>query len=435
MGTHEQSDDLAARHRAVLPRWVAPLYEQPIEIVSGSGCRVTDADGRTYLDFFGGVLTTMIGYGVAEVREAVERQLATGVAHTSTLYLIRNQVALAEKVARVAGLGDDVKVYPCNSGSEAIETALLLATQFRRSNQILAMRNSYHGRTFGAVGITGIRGWSATSLTPVNVSYLHSGDRLRGVFAGLSDAEYIERAVADLREVLATTTAGDVACLIAEPIQGVGGFVQPPDGLFGAFKEVLDEHGILWISDEVQTGWGRTGAHFWGWQAHGAVPDLVTFAKGVGNGFALAGVVGRADVMDCLTAMSFNTYGGNPIATAAGCAVLDYLRDHDLQGNAARVGAILHRGLREAAAGSDIVAQVRGRGLMIAVEFVEPGTLDPSPAIATRVLEECKRGGLLVGKGGLYGNVIRMGPPLVLTEAEAKEGLEIITAAIAAAGR
>jgi 4-aminobutyrate aminotransferase len=428
MGT----DDLAARHRAALPRWVAPLYEQPIEIVSGSGCRVTGADGRTYLDFFGGVLTTMIGYGVAEVREAVERQLATGVAHTSTLYLIRHQVELAERIARVAGLGSDVKVFPCNSGSEAIETALLLTTQFRRSNQILAMRNSYHGRTFGAVGVTGNRGWSATSLTPVNVSYLHSGDRLRGVFAGLSDAEYIERAVADLREVLATTTAGDVACLIAEPIQGVGGFVQPPDGLFGAFKEVLDEHGILWVSDEVQTGWGRTGAHLWGWQAHGAVPDLVTFAKGVGNGFALGGVVGRADVMDCLSAMSFNTFGGNPVASAAGSAVLDYLRDHDLQANAARVGAILHQGLREATADRAIVAQVRGRGLMIAVEFVEPGTLDPSPAATTRVLEECKRGGLLVGKGGLYGNVIRMGPPLVLTEAEAKEGLEIIAAAIAA---
>jgi 4-aminobutyrate aminotransferase len=213
----------------------------------------------------------------------------------------------------------------------------------------------------------------------------------------------------------------------------VGGFVHPPDGLFGAYREVLDEHGILWVSDEVQTGWGRTGAHFWGWQAHGATPDLVTFAKGVGNGFALGGVVGRPDVMDCLSAMSFNTFGGNPIATAAGAAVLDYLRDHDLQANAARVGAILHEGLRAATADSSIVAQVRGKGLMIAIEFVVPGTLDPSPAAAARVAEECRRGGLLVGKGGLYGNVIRMGPPLVLSEAEAKEGLEILTAAIAAA--
>jgi 4-aminobutyrate aminotransferase len=426
------TDNLLARHRAVLPSWINPLYAEPIEIVSGKGARVTDAAGRTYLDFFGGVLTTMIGYDVAEVREAVERQLATGVAHTSTLYLIRNQVVLAEKIARVSGI-PDAKVFLANSGTEANETALLLATQYRRSNQILAVRNSYHGRTFAAMGITGIRGWSASSLTPVNVSYLHSGDRLRGVFAGLTDAEYTDRALTDLREVLATQTAGDVACLIAEPIQGVGGFVHPPDGFFGAVKEVLDEHGILWVSDEVQTGWGRTGEHLWGWQAHasgGAAPDIVTFAKGIGNGFALGGVIARAEVMDCLSATSFNTFGGNPISTAAGAAVLDYVLDHDLQANAARIGAIVHRGLAAVAERSAIVADVRGKGLMVAIEFVRAGSTEPDRAAAARVLEACRVGGLLVGKGGLYGNVIRMGPPLTLTEAEASEGLAILTAAI-----
>ncbi|HEY3010165.1 MAG TPA: aspartate aminotransferase family protein [Micromonosporaceae bacterium] len=428
------TDDLLARHRAVLPSWINPLYAEPIEIVSGKGARVTDAAGRTYLDFFGGVLTTMIGYDVAEIREAVERQLATGVAHTSTLYLIRNQVVLAEKIARVSGI-PDAKVFLANSGTEANETALLLATQYRRSNQILAVRNSYHGRTFAAMGITGNRGWSASSLTPVNVSYLHSGDRLRGVFAGLSDAEYIARAVVDLREVLATQTAGDVACLIAEPIQGVGGFVHPPNGFFGAVNQVLDEHGILWVSDEVQTGWGRTGDHFWGWQAHGATPDIVTFAKGIGNGFALGGVIARADVMDCLSAISFNTFGGNPIATAAGAAVLDYVLDHGVQGNAARVGAILHRGLAAAAQRWPMVADVRGKGLMVAFELVRPHTVEPDPAAAARVLEACKAGGLLVGKGGLYGNVIRMGPPLTLTEAEAAEGLAILEGAIGEASR
>jgi 4-aminobutyrate aminotransferase len=429
------TDDLLARHRAVLPSWINPLYAEPIELVSGKGVRVTDAAGRTYLDFFGGVLTTMIGYDVAEVREAVERQLATGVAHTSTLYLIRNQVLLAEKIARVSGI-PDARVFLANSGTEANETALLLATQFRRSNQILAVRNSYHGRTFAAMGITGNRGWSASSLSPVNVSYLHSGDRLRGVFAGLSDDEYIARAVADLREVLATQTAGDVACLIAEPIQGVGGFVHPPDGFFGAVREVLDEHGILWVSDEVQTGWGRTGEHFWGWQAHvtgDAAPDIVTFAKGIGNGFALGGVIAPAEVMDCLGAISFNTFGGNPISTAAGAAVLDYVLDHDLRANAARVGAVLHRGLAGLAERSPAVADVRGKGLMAAVEFVRSDTVEPDPSAATRVLEACRAGGLLVGKGGLYGNVIRMGPPLTLTEAEAAEGLEILSSAVSSA--
>ncbi|MDQ7904313.1 aspartate aminotransferase family protein [Phytohabitans sp. ZYX-F-186] len=427
------TDDLLARHQAVLPKWMPLYYAEPIEIVSGSGCRVTDAAGRTYLDFFGGVLTTMIGYDVPEVREAVERQLRTGVAHTSTLYLIRQQVELAEKIARLSGI-EDARVFFTNSGTEANEAALLVATNLRRSNQILAVRNSYHGRSYAAMGITGHRSWSASSLNPLQVAWLHSGDRLRGLLAKLDEADHIEAAVEDLREVLATQTAGDVACLIAEPIQGVGGFVSAPDGLFAALKKVLDEYGILLISDEVQTGWGRTGEHFWGYQAHGVTPDLLTFAKGIGNGFALAGVVGRAEVMNAVQAISFSTFGGNPISTAAGNAVLDYVLDHNLQGNAQRVGAILLSGLRAAAADHPIVAEVRGKGLMLAIEFVRPGTVEPDPAVAGRVFELAKEGGLLVGKGGLYGNVLRMGPPLTLSEDEAREGLAILVDAIARAG-
>ncbi|MEJ3748893.1 aspartate aminotransferase family protein [Actinomycetes bacterium KLBMP 9797] len=425
------ADDLLARHKAVMPAWMPIYYQEPIEIVSGSGRRVTDAAGRTYLDFFGGVLTNMIGYDIAEVREAVERQLRTGVVHTSTLYLIRQQVELAEKVTRVSGI-PDARVFFTNSGTEANELALLVATTYRGSNQVLAVRNSYHGRSYATIGITGHRSWSASSLNPVQVAWLHSGDRLRGLLARLDEADHIEAAVEDLREVLATETAGDVACLIAEPVQGVGGFVHPPDGLFAGFKKVLDEHGILLVSDEVQTGWGRTGEHFWGYQAHGVTPDLLTFAKGIGNGFALAGVVGRADVMNAVQAISFSTFGGNPISTAAGNAVLDYVLDHDLQGNALRVGAILRDGLRAAASQFPIVAEVRGKGLMLAVEFVRPGTLEPDAAVTARVFESCKEGGLLVGKGGLYGNVLRMGPPLTLTEEEAREGLDILVAAIAA---
>jgi len=425
------TDDLLARHKAVLPSWMPLYYEEPIEIVSGSGCRVKDAGGRSYLDFFGGVLTSMLGYDIAEVREAVERQLRTGVVHTSTLYLIRQQVELAEKIARISGI-PDARVFFTNSGTEANEAALLVATNHRRSNQILAVRNSYHGRSYAAMGITGHRSWSASALNPLQVSWLHSGDRLRGLLSRLSPEEHVEAAVDDLREVLATQTAGDVAALIAEPIQGVGGFVHAPDGLLGAWKKVLDESGILLISDEVQTGWGRTGEHFWGYQAHDVIPDLLTFAKGIGNGFALAGVVGRAEVMNEVHATSFSTFGGNPLSTAAGNAVLDYVLDHDLQGNAARVGAILSDGLRAAVGDCGIVGEVRGKGLMLAVEFVQPGSREPNAAAAVRVFEECKRGGLLVGKGGLYGNSLRMGPPLTLTEDEAREGLDVLVAAIRA---
>ncbi|MDG4826712.1 aminotransferase class III-fold pyridoxal phosphate-dependent enzyme [Asanoa sp. WMMD1127] len=423
------TDDLLARHRAVMPSWMPLYYAEPLEIVSGSGRRVTCSDGRTYLDFFGGVLTTMVGYDIPEITQAVERQLRTGVAHTSTLYLIRAQVELAEKIARLSGI-PDARVFFTNSGTEANEAALLMATNIRRSNQILAVRNSYHGRSYAAMGITGHRGWSSSSLNPLQVSWLHSSDRLRGLLSRLGPDDHVDAAVDDLREVLATQTAGDVAALIAEPVQGVGGFVAGPDGLLGALKKVLDETGILLISDEVQTGWGRTGDHFWGYQAHDVVPDLLTFAKGIGNGYALAGVVGRADVINAVPAISFSTFGGNPISTAAGNATLDYVLEHDLQGNAARVGAILRDGLVEAVGDSPIVGEIRGRGLMLAVEFVQPGSNEPDVPATLRVFEACKRGGLLVGKGGLYNNVIRMGPPLTLTEDEAREALEILVTAI-----
>ncbi len=422
------SDDLLARHQAVMPGWMPVYYgDDALEIVSGKGRRVTGADGRTYLDFFGGVLTNMIGYDVAEINEAVRRQLSTGVVHTSTLYLIRQQVELAEKIARLSGI-PDARVFLTNSGTEANETALLMATNVRRSNQILAIKNSYHGRTFATMAVTGHRSWSSSSLSPLNVSWLASADRLRGRMAGLTDGDLAEAAVDDLREVLATVTAGDVAALIAEPIQGVGGFVAAPDGVLGAYQKVLGEHGILLIADEVQTGWGRTGEHFWGYQAHDVTPDLITFAKGIGNGFALGGVVGRAEVMNAVPAISFSTFGGNPLSAAAGNAVLDFVLDHDLQANAARTGAILLDGLR--ALDLPIVGAVRGKGLMIGVEIVRPGTTEPDAATTVRVFDECRAGGLLVGKGGLYGNVLRMGPALTLTEDEAREGLAVLTEAL-----
>ena len=422
--------ELLARHRAVIPNWVGIYYDEPIEIVSGQGCRVTDAQGRGYLDFFAGILTNMLGYDVPEVRDAVERQIASGVVHTSTLYLIRGQVELAEKIASLSGI-PNAKVFFTNSGTEANETALLAALTARKATEVLAMRGSYHGRSFGAVGVTGNAAWKMSGLSPFGTHYLHGADRQLAAYASLSDADYIKACVDDLRALLSGGIhPADVGCLLAEPVQGVGGFTMAPDGLFAAYKEVLDEYGILWVSDEVQTGWGRTGEHFWGYQAHDVQPDLITFAKGIGNGFALAGVVGRAELVNAVPATSFSTFGGNPVSTAAGTAVLDYVLDHDLQANAKRTGAILLDGLHAAVGDSKIVGEIRGRGLMIGIEFVRPGTTEPDLAATLRVFDECRRGGLLVGKGGLYGNVLRMGPPLTLTDDEAGEGLGILVDAI-----
>jgi 4-aminobutyrate aminotransferase len=424
--------ELLARHRAVIPNWVGIYYDEPIEIVSGQGCRVTDGQGRTYLDFFAGILTNMLGYDVPEVREAVQRQIASGVVHTSTLYLIRNQVELAEKIIKLSGIAN-AKVYFTNSGTEANEVALLAALNARHANQVLGMRGSYHGRSFGVVAVTGVAAWKMSSLDPFGTHYLHGTDRQLPAYRDLSDADFIKVCVDDLRALLsAGVHPADVGCLLAEPVQGVGGFTMAPDGLFAAYKEVLDEHGILFISDEVQTGWGRTGEHFWGISAHGVTPDAMTFAKGLGNGFAIGGVVARGELLDGIRGNGISTFGGNPLATAAANATLDYLLSHDLQRNAAVNGRVIIDGLREAAAALDVVGEVRGKGLMFAVDLVDPATGKASPPLAAKMLEATKERGLLIGKGGLYGHTLRMAPPMTLSEAEAKEGLGILIDALTA---
>jgi 4-aminobutyrate aminotransferase len=419
--------ELLARHREVLPSWMALYYQEPIALVDGEGRRVVDAEGKQYLDFFGGILTTMSGYKVPEVVTAIKQQ-ADRMLHTSTLYLIESQIELAEKIAGLSGI-PDAKVFFTNSGTEANDAALMLATQYRKSNQILAVRGSYHGKSHSTVAITGQRAWSATSLSPFAVTYVHGGYKLRSPFGHLSDQEFIEACVDDLRDLLGIATSGDVAAMIAEPIQGVGGFVTPPDGFFGEMKEVLDQQGILFISDEVQTGWGRTGEHFWGYQAHGITPDILTFAKGLGNGLAMAGVVARAEIMDCLQANSISTFGGNPLATAGALANLEYVLEHDLQTNAHKVGNQLKNGIHRLADDVPEIIEVRGKGLMIGVEFAMPDG-SPDTVLTGGVMEAAKAEGLLIGKGGLFGNTLRIAPPLSLTEEEAEEGLDKLTRAI-----
>ncbi|QIQ06725.1 aspartate aminotransferase family protein [Streptomyces liangshanensis] len=429
--TPQGTDRLLDRHRAVLPDWLTLYYDRPLEITHGEGRHVWDADGNRYLDFFGGILTTMTAHALPEVTKAVSEQ-AGRIIHSSTLYLNRPMVELAERIATLSGI-PDARVFFTTSGTEANDTALMLATTYRASNQILAMRNSYHGRSFSTVSVTGNRGWSPTSLSPLQTLYVHGGVRDRGPYAHLDDADFVQACVADLEDLLGHGRVP--AALIAEPVQGVGGFTAPPDGLYAAFREVLDRHGILWISDEVQTGWGRTGDHFWGWQAHAASgpPDILTFAKGIGNGMSIGGVVARADIMNCLDSNSISTFGGSPVTMAAGLANLSYLLEHDLQGNARRVGGLLIERLRGIGAGVDAVRAVRGRGLMIGLELVRPGTDEASPERAAALLEAAREGGLLLGKGGGHNtSVVRIAPPLSLTVAEAEQGAAILEQALRA---
>lgn len=420
--------ELLARYRAALPSFVSPLYAEPISIDRGEGSYVYDVEGNRYLDYFGGVLTTMIGHSNPDVVAAVQAQAAK-VMHTSTLYLSEPMIALAEEIAAQSGI-PDARVFFTTSGSEANDTAILLATSYRKSNQVLAMRNSYHGRSFTTQAITSHSSWSSTSISGLSVNFVQGGYRLRSPFRDLDDETYTKACVADLEQLIDMTSAGDIACLIAEPIQGVGGFATPPDGFFGAMGKVLSNHGILFVSDEVQTGWGRTGEHFWGYQAHGIVPDMLTFAKGVGNGITLAGIVARAEIMDTIDVLSFSTFGGNPLSASAGLATLRHVLAHDLQGNAHRMGARMREALAPAVAETGWIAELRGKGLMQAIEIVHPGGIEPDTGRAAQLLEATKERGLLVGKGGLYGNVIRITPMLNVNEEEIDEGMAALIDAI-----
>lgn len=426
------TDELAARYSRAFPPFLSPFYAEPVAIDRGAGSYVWDLEGRRYLDFFGGILTTMIGHGHPAVTAAVKRQ-AERVLHTSTLYLSEPMIEFAERVIEVSGI-PDARVFFTPSGSEANDAALLLATVHRRSNQVLAIRNSYHGRVFSTQAVTAHSSWRSTSHSGLQVQFVHGGYRLRSPFAHLDDADYIDACVDDLIQVLDMTSAGDVAAMIAEPIQGVGGFAMPPDGLFGRFGKELANRGILFISDEVQTGWGRTGDHFWGYQAHGITPDILTFAKGAGNGVALAGVVARAEVMASIDKLNFSTFGGTPLAAAGGLATLQTVLDNDLQGNARVMGARFDAAMRPIAESTPWIAEMRGRGLMWAFELCVPGTLEPDRTRTREYHEACKRHGLLVGVGGLYGNVIRLAPMLNVTPAELDEGIAIMQAAVAEVG-
>ncbi len=415
--------ELLARHKAVLPSWLAQYYNPPISLDSGEGRHVFDVEGNRYLDFFGGILTTSLGYNIPEVTQAIQAQ-APKTLHSSTLYLSEPMIELAELIAGLSGI-PDAKVFFTTSGTEANDAALMLATTYRKSNQVLAMRNSYHGRSFTTIAITAQRSWSPTSVSGLSVNYVHGGYRLRSPFRAMDDDAYTTACVDDLTQVFDMMTSGDVAAMIAEPIQGVGGFATPPDGFFGAMKKELDNRGVLFISDEVQTGWGRTGDHFWGYQAHGITPDILTFAKGVGNGLALGGVVASAELMDSLPGNSLSTFGGNPLSSAGALATINYMLDNDTQGNSKRMGGRLVAKLQPAVDDSTVVAELRGRGLMQAIETVQPGSLEPNVEAAGQIIEQARVAGLLIGKGGLYGNVLRIAPPMTVTEAEIDEAGDI----------
>jgi 4-aminobutyrate aminotransferase len=429
-------EELLKRHKAVMPGWISLYYDEPLELSHGEGFRVWDSEGNEYLDFFGGIVTTISGHNIPEIVEAVREQ-AGKVMHSSTLYLIENQVKLAEKLIELSPISGDQKVFFVSSGSEANEAALLFATQHRHSSEVLAMRGSYHGGSFGTMGITGQSTWRPTSRSALDVTYAmpphHSYSSLYGRYEK-DDPEFAKACADDLRNLIRTATTGHVAALIAEPVQGVGGFIELPPEYIRGLKEVLDETGILYISDEVQTAFGRTGSHFWGIGESGIEPDMITMAKGLGNGLSIGAVMGRAELIDSMSGkLHLATFGGNHVSTAGALANLNFILDNDLQRNADEVGGYLKDRLTKMAKDSPIVGEVRGRGLMLALEMVGPDG-EPNPPAAVRFLQACKERGVLVGKGGIGANAVRISPPLTITREAAEQAANAFEEALAVAG-
>ncbi len=423
-----KAEVLALRKEYVNPA-IFTYYKEPLMIVEGHMQYLYDETGRRYLDGFGGIVTVSVGHCHPRIVAAVNRQNET-LQHTTTIYL---NPAIAEYARDLAArMPGDLKVcYFTNSGSEANDLAILMARAYTGNYDVLALRNCYHGGSMQTMGLTSHHTWKFNVPQGFGVQHALCPDRYRGPF-GYDDPAAGEKYAADIADLIRFGTPGRVAAFIAESIQGVGGAVVFPDGYLKAAYEHVRAAGGLCIADEVQSGFTRTGSHWWGFETQGVVPDIVTMAKGIGNGAALGAVVTTPEIAQALTSrIHFNTYGGNPVASTQGRAVLEVIDADGIQANAAGVGARLKAGLESLADRHDLIGDVRGLGLMLGVELVtDRTTKKPAREEAARVLETCRELGLLLGKGGLYGNVLRIKPPMCLSEADADFLLAVLDEAL-----
>ncbi len=422
--TGSEHADLLRRHQESLFPSVSLFYDEPIELRRGEGQFVFDADGRQYLDFFGGIATISSGHAIPEINIPIKEQLDR-IIHSSTLFLIRSQIELAERIREMTPERLN-KVLFVNSGTEANEAAFLITTLHRNSNELIALRHSYHGRSFATINASGQTPWRSSNLSPLQVHYAHNPYCYRCPW-GLEYPTCGIRCADDVAEIIRTTTSGAPAAFIAEPIQGVGGFITPPPEYFVRVKEILDRYGIPFIADEVQTGWGRTGVQDFGFQAYGVEPAVVVFAKGLANGVPIGGLIATDELAASIRSLSLSTFGGNPISTTAALANLNYILTNNLRQNALEVGAYLMERLFELSDRHVTIGDVRGMGLMVGIELVhDRQTKEPAPDILKAVQEATRQRGLIIGRGGLYANAIRLCPPLIVSRANVDAAIDIL---------
>eukprot|EP00339_Tiarina_fusa_P018491 CAMPEP_0117038574 /NCGR_PEP_ID=MMETSP0472-20121206/27131_1 /TAXON_ID=693140 ORGANISM="Tiarina fusus, Strain LIS" /NCGR_SAMPLE_ID=MMETSP0472 /ASSEMBLY_ACC=CAM_ASM_000603 /LENGTH=402 /DNA_ID=CAMNT_0004748833 /DNA_START=201 /DNA_END=1409 /DNA_ORIENTATION=+ len=389
-----------------------------------------DETGKRYLDLFGGITTISAGHCHPEVVKAAQEQTEK-VTHTTTIYL-NNQIAeYAEELA--AKLPKDLDViYFTNSGSEANDLAMMMSRLYTGSFDFLALRNAYHGMSYSMMGVTALNTWKQSVPQGFGVHHAMNPNLYRGPF-GADDPEAAHKYANDVKDIIQFACPGKVAGFIAEYIQGVGGSVVLPDGYLKEVYEHVHNAGGLCIADEVQTGFGRLGTHFWGFEKNDVKPDIVTMAKSIGNGTPLAALATSRKIAESISGkLHFNTYGGNPVSCAVGRAVLRVIEKDNLQKNCLERGNQLLAGFDKLKEKHDLIGDVRGHGLMLGVEFVKDRkTKEPATQEFLQIFEDCKNHGLLLGKGGIYGNVMRVKPPMCITAEDVEFTLDVLDQAIA----
>lgn len=404
-------EEIVLAHKRHLFPCVFHYFEEPLVISHARDQYVWDADGNQYLDFFGGIVTISVGHANAEVNRKVQAQMER-LQHVSTVFATEPQAALARELAGLTPQGLLTKSFFTNSGTEANETAILAARCYTGSTEIVALRHSYHGRSALAMTLSAHSNWRLGGVPAPGVVHAHNAYCYRCPF-GLSYPCCELRCARDVEELIRTTTSGRIAAFIAEPIQGVGGFITPPPGYFSVVAEIIRRYGGIFISDEVQTGWGRTGGKWFGIEQYGVVPDVITAAKGLGNGMPIGLTIARAEVADSVRGTTISTFGGNPVSTTAAKAVIDFIKEKRLRENCAEVGAYLRERLLELQDKHPVIGDVRGMGLLQAIELVEDrAAKTPATSRTLRLMGAARDHRILIGRGGLYGNVIRMSPPM-----------------------
>ncbi len=412
------ADKVLALRKEYLNPGLFMYYKKPVMFVEGKMQYLWDDSGKRYLDGLGGIVTVSVGHCHPHVVAAAQKQNEI-LQHSTTIYLHPNIALFAEKLA--GKMPGELKVcYFVNSGSEANDLALMMARAYTGNYDVIALRNAYHGGNAGTMGATAHSTWKFNVPHSFGVHHAIAPDPYRGAF-GRSDPDAGKNYAADVKQVIDYTTSGRVAAFIAESVQGVGGVIVFPDNYLKHTYEHVRAAGGVCIADEVQTGFGRTGTHFWGFETQGVIPDIVTMAKGIGNGAPLAAVVTTAKIASVLSQrIHFNTFGGNPVVSAIGKAVLEVIETEKLQENSRVLGAHILAGLEQLKAKHKIIGDVRGKGLMLGIELVKDrATKEPAKAECAEAVERARELGLLLGKGGLWGQTIRFAPPMCITKADA----------------